>query len=213
MSRQPTLTNATEVRDHWWWRPGWHIGRSAYTWHITFSGQTDLHRLVSEYQEALRPLDQVDLVPLEWLHLTMQGVGFTDEVSDADVDRITEAVRHRLSALQPAQLTFHRPVLLPEATALAPTPADPIHTLRGAIREAIGDVWGMGAVPEADDGFRAHVSVGYINAPGLARPISDTLARVVAEPATITVNTASLIVLNRDERIYRWRTRAAISFG
>jgi len=65
----------------------------AYTWHITFAGQTDLHRLVSEYQEALRPLSQVDLVPLEWLHLTMQGVAFTDEVSTADVDRIIDAAR------------------------------------------------------------------------------------------------------------------------
>lgn len=30
-------------------------------------------------------------MPSEWLHLTVQGVGFADEVSDADVGAITAA--------------------------------------------------------------------------------------------------------------------------
>jgi len=85
--------------------------------------------------------------------------------------------------------------------------------LRGAIRDAIGDVRGAAAISESDDGYRAHMSIGYVNAPGSATPIHDTVGLVSPEPAIVTVASASLIVLNRDDRIYRWHTRAEVALG
>src|SRR5262245_33980474 len=81
------------VRDHWWWRPGWRLGRRAYTFHITFEdgtveGGPDLHRLTAAYQASLAGMPGLDLVPLQWLHLTMQNVGFTDEVGESDVQAV-----------------------------------------------------------------------------------------------------------------------------
>ena len=70
------------MRDHWWWRPGWRPGRRMYTWHFTFDGQTALHELVNAYQERLAGLPSLDPIPRQWLHLTTQSIGFTDEVSD-----------------------------------------------------------------------------------------------------------------------------------
>ncbi|MGH3777668.1 MAG: hypothetical protein ACRDRR_18385 [Pseudonocardiaceae bacterium] len=35
------------MRDHWWW-PGWRVGRSSYTWHVTFDDQPAVHRLAAE---------------------------------------------------------------------------------------------------------------------------------------------------------------------
>ncbi|MEV4362688.1 hypothetical protein [Nonomuraea sp. NPDC049625] len=36
-------TDDTETRGHWWWRPGWRVGRSFYTWHILVEDQPELH--------------------------------------------------------------------------------------------------------------------------------------------------------------------------
>jgi 2'-5' RNA ligase len=155
----------------------------------------------------------VDLIPLEWLHLTMQGVGFVGEVPDDDLAAIRAAVGRRLASIPPASLSFGPTVLLPEAIALPPLPAEPVHVIRGAIRAGIADVWGGSGVPEADDGYRAHVSIGYVNSPGSARPIVDALRRTNAEPASVTVWAASLIMLNRDERVYRWSTVDAVPLG
>src|SRR5215472_3175916 len=87
------------MRDHWWWRPGWRLGRRAYTFHITFEdpdaveGGDDLRRMATEYQGILATLPGLDLVPLHWLHLTMQNVGFTDEVPEASADAVLAAGR------------------------------------------------------------------------------------------------------------------------
>ena len=213
MSTQPVLVNADEVRDHWWWRPGWRVGQRAYTWHLTFDGQHDLHRLAHEYQSALAHLPQVDPVPPEWLHLTMQGVGFAADVPADELAAVVAAVRSRLARLAPAALTFTRPVVLPEAIALPPEPAEPVHAIRGAIRIGIADAWGVGNVPEAEDGYRAHVSIGYVNESGLASPIVAALDIVEPEPASVIVREASLIELHRDHRVYEWRVVQDLPLG
>lgn len=213
MSTQPALVDADTVRDHWWWRPGWRIGQRGYTWHLTFAGEPELHRVAREYQAALAPLPQVDPVPIEWLHLTMQNVGFTSDVPPDGLTEILDAVRPRLTALPPATLTFGRPIVLPEAVALEPEPAAPVHALRGAIRAGMADCWGTDNVPDPDQGFRAHLSVGYINRSGPAEPIVQAVHAVETEPAAITVNRASLIELHRDHRIYQWRVVEEVPLG
>ncbi|HEX6074570.1 MAG TPA: hypothetical protein VFZ32_04810 [Micromonosporaceae bacterium] len=78
MNPEPTDT-VEGLRNHWWWRPGWREGRHFYACHLTFDNAPDLHRLADRYQQALRPFAGLDLIPRRWLHLTMQGIGFTDE--------------------------------------------------------------------------------------------------------------------------------------
>ena len=70
--------HATEMRDHWWWRPGWKVGRRFWTWHYTFETCPALHELVAAYQGLLEELPTLDLIPQRWLHLTVQGLGFVD---------------------------------------------------------------------------------------------------------------------------------------
>jgi 2'-5' RNA ligase len=154
-----------------------------------------------------------DPVPAEWLHLTMQGVGFTADVPPPELARVVAAVRGRLAELAPVTLTFTRPVLLPEAVALPPEPAEPVHAIRGAIRVGIADAWGLDNVPEADGGYRAHLSIGYVNRPGPAAPIIAVLDSVHPEPASTTVTAASLIELHRDSRVYQWRTIEDVPLG
>jgi hypothetical protein len=47
------------------------------------AGQAGLRQLVAGYRARLAEaeLPGLDLVPIEWLHLTVQSVGFVDEVT------------------------------------------------------------------------------------------------------------------------------------
>ncbi|GAB3461482.1 2'-5' RNA ligase family protein [Actinophytocola sediminis] len=149
------------MRDHWWWRPGWRTGRSFYTWHITFADQPGAHDLAAGYSPALAGLPVIDPVPSRWLHLTLQGIGFTDEVTGADVDRIVSAARARCARLTPCTVTIGPARVDPETIQLPVRPPAPLAALRLAVRGAIGDVWGRDHVPEAASGFRPHVSLGF----------------------------------------------------
>jgi 2'-5' RNA ligase len=207
------------VRDHWWWRPGWRLGRRAYTFHITFEdavvdGAEELRRLVRSYQRRLEGVGSLDMVPLRWLHLTMQNVGFTDEVSDSDCRAVAAAAREMCARLAPFLLTFNEVEVRAEAIAFRPSPAEPVAALRDTVRSAIASV--RGAIPEAPEhahGFQPHVSLAYVNAPGPAAPLVEAVSSVEEAPVSVLVGAASLIVLDRDERVYRWSRYETISLG
>jgi 2'-5' RNA ligase len=192
------------MRDHWWWRPGWRVGRSFYTWHVTFDDQPAVRRLAANYSRVLDDLPTLDPIPTRWLHLTMQGIGFTDEVDRPDVDAIADATRDRCAALAPFTITLGPARVDPEALMLPVHPAEPVTRLRTEIRAAIADVWGPDKVPEHADSFRPHVSLAYSNAAGPAEPIIQRLAARSVTPAEITVHRAALIDLNRDHHAYEW---------
>jgi 2'-5' RNA ligase len=206
----PLGANAEAVRDHWWWRPGWRVGRSFYTWHINFDGANELHTLAARYRAVLADLPGITLVPDRWLHLTMQGVGFTDEVGHDDVSAITEAAGKRLALLSPVTVQFGPAVIGDEAVALPAQPDGAVRAIRAAIRSAIGDVWGADAVPEEADRFRPHASVAYLGKEGPAAPYVEAVSHVGDGAARTPIRAASLIRLHRDRRMYEWDTLATV---
>lgn len=199
-------TDEQTMADHWWWRPGWRPGRTFYTWHLTFQGAGDVHRLAAAYRTALGDVAGLDLVPDRWLHLTMQGLGFTDEVSDEDVAAIVEATRIRLAGVPAFGLALDRPEVTPEAIRWEAEPGEPPAAVRSAIRSAIGDIWPE--VPEEAAAFAAHVSIAYSSAAGPVEPVAAALAAVDEPPATARIERVDLIRLNRDHRMYEWETVA-----
>ncbi|MFD7655070.1 2'-5' RNA ligase family protein [Actinosynnema sp. NPDC059797] len=205
--------HAEQLVNHWYWRPGWRPGREFYTWHLTFNGEHDLHRLVSEYQEALRDVPGLDLVPLDWLHITMQGVGFVDEVPETDMRKIVDAVSARLSDLQRKTLRFQAFTTRPQAIALKPEPPDAVHDIRNRIRQGIADVWGESRVPESDVTFEPHLSVAYVNTDGPSTPVRTALSGHGFEPAEAVIDRAHLIRLRRHEHTYVWSDVAAVRLG
>jgi len=200
------------MRDHWWWRPGWRVGRSFYTWHFTFADQPGAARLVADYMPLFEKLPTLDPVPLRWLHLTTQGIGFTDEVDRGDLDRIIDAARERCSRLEPFAVTLGPAHVDAETVQMPVGPTEPLVRVRAAIRDAIADVWGQDNVPEPADGFRAHVTLGYSNAAGPAEPIAAALARHGDRLAEVVVTAVSLIDLNRDRKAYEWTEVAVAPF-
>ena len=92
-------------------------------------------------------LPGLNLVPAECLHLTIQGVGYTDETTAESVAAVVDAVRAEVAALSAFDLTFGRPVILGEAIAIPPQPTEPLHQLLAAIRAGTGTAIGDAAVP------------------------------------------------------------------
>lgn len=207
------MTEREPMRDHWWWRPGWRVGRSFYTWHVTFENQPEAEQLVAAYAPVLEQLPQLDPVPLCWLHLTMQGVGFMDEIDRTDVEHIVDAARKRCADLDPFTVTIGPAHVDPETIQMPVRPVEPLVTVRRAIRAAIGDVWGADNVPEAADGYRPHVSLGYSNSAGPAEPIAAALTEHGEHVAEVTVAAVSLIDLNRDRKAYEWTEVATAPLG
>jgi hypothetical protein len=83
------MSDSTDtMRNHWWWRPGWRPGRSFYTWHITFSQNPRLADFSSRHKQIIDKFKTLDQVPSSGLHITLQGIGFVDEVARADIDHI-----------------------------------------------------------------------------------------------------------------------------
>jgi 2'-5' RNA ligase len=206
------VSSLSPMIDHWWWRPGWSVGRQFYTWHLTFEGATDVLRLVHEYTAHL-DLPGLDIIPDEWLHLTMQGIGFVDEVDEGDLEKIVGAAQQRLSVLEPFQISLGPTVVDPEVVRLKVAPPEPVVRLRHELRAAIAEVWGAVRVPEEADDFTPHVSLAYSNRPGDMQPILEAANGAGPTPGTVTLTHADLILLNRDNKRYEWTTYAEVALA
>ncbi|MDJ1135784.1 2'-5' RNA ligase family protein [Streptomyces iconiensis] len=121
------------MRNRWWWRPDWEAGRRFSTWHATFAQQPGVCRFIDAYRRVLRHVGSLDPVPDQWLHLTMQGPGFTDEVDENEIAEIVEAAQRRLAALPSFGVTFSSFDVMfsalritPEAVECFAQPAGPV---------------------------------------------------------------------------------------
>ncbi|RQX05027.1 2'-5' RNA ligase family protein [Micromonospora inaquosa] len=207
------VPHATDVRNHWYWRPGWGIGSRFYTWHITFDGQPEVEELADQYRSLLSSQPSLDVIPNRWLHLTMQGIGFVQDVATDDVDAIVAAARNRCARLSPFKLIIGTPHVDPESIQIAVDPVEPVRQLRAAIRAAIADVWGQDRVPEPAEPYNPHLSLAYTNTEGPAAPLIEALSSAPNLSAHAMINSCQLIVLNRDEGMYVWEPYATIDLG
>jgi 2'-5' RNA ligase len=179
-----------------------------YAWHFTFDAHPAVRDLAARYQARLAGLPGLDLVPVRWLHLTTQDVGFTDEVSDGDIETIIGAARQRLAGLSPTEVTLGPARVTAEGILLGVTPDGGLRAVRAGLRAAISDTWSPHQVPDAQE-WTPHVSVAYSSTTAPAGPYAAALADC-ADSAQCLIGAVRLIVLGRDEHVYEWTTRADI---
>jgi len=206
----------TTVHDHWWWRPDWRQGRHFYACHLTLDDQPELRQLVRGYQAATRELPFLDQIPAEWLHLTMQGIGFTDQISEREITDITASLRCELASLTPPTAVFHNPTISREALYLKAQPVGPLYNLRLRMHRAVLSVLGPDRFtePEPDpERFTPHVSTAYVNRESPAGSLAEALAHVRSRAVTATFHRASVLVFHRDNRMYEWTRATPIRIG
>jgi 2'-5' RNA ligase len=202
----------SEVRDHWYWRPNWRPGRSFYTWHIIFPNDAVLADVHTGYQRVVGSLPGISPVPAQWLHLTLQGIGFVDKVPQADLDPIIDAAERRLEHFRPFEIKLGPAVVDVESLQLPVSPADRLRRLRDQLRAAVTDVWGRDSVPELPE-LDPHISLGYWNRNAPAEPLQQRVKALSGGVARTEVTHVSLINLNRDHQQYEWTKYASLPLG
>jgi hypothetical protein len=198
-----------EVRDYWASRPGWRDGRSFYTWQVTFADRPEIAALHASYADLFDDLPGFTPVPLEWMHLSLQGVGFTDRVPDADLADIVDATRPRLAVVEPFPVTIGPATLGPESIQLPVRPAEPLQHLRDLIRAAFTDIWGDDAVPELP-GLDPHLALAYSKHAAPAAPLTTRLLDHSPVSTALSITTVSLVTLVRTHHHYTWTPHTTV---
>lgn len=186
-----------------WDRPGWSTGREAYYWYLTFK-QPDLIQLARTCQQRLKSVPNLDLVPLDGLHLTLPKVGWTDEISSRRLEEVIALTRQRCSDQKAFSLTIGPLAGSPGAVRFSVSPWGPIVALNRCLQ--LGrPIAGM--PPEDGTEFRPHVGIAYSNAivsPSALISLISDLRKL--PPITVQVEEVELVRLRREGSSYRWST-------
>jgi 2'-5' RNA ligase len=201
--------NLSRLVDHWD-RPGWRDGRRSYHWIVTFAHVPGVTQLAVRCQDQLRRQPTLDLVAVDSLHVTIQRVAFTDEMTPSILRTVAVAATNRYAALPPFTATVGPLAGSTGAVRFSVGPHQPFHRVRDAARAAIAEVAGPAAVPDATAPFVPHVSIAYNNSPTDARPIIDTVAHLrTYGSVTAPIRIVDLVELRREGKAYVWAHIAA----
>ena len=206
---------AIRLQDHSRWRPEWHRDRTFLWWYLTFDDQPELRGLTSAIQRALRHVDCLDALPVDWLHLTLHDVGFVDEVPPEQIGPLVLAATRALGDLRPLELVLSEPSTMQDALVLRVEPLDELSRLRDALYTAAAGLAPSlsGTSPEVDE-FWPHVSLAYVNRECEAQELLSQLpAHVAVGGSRLTVRAVTLAAVNRVGRGYQWTPAATIPLG
>lgn len=211
------IRRASRIADHWYPRPGWRPGRLFDTWHILFDDLQEVRALASRSQEVLQRLPGLVAVPIEWLHMTVQGVGWSDEVTDSQRSDVIDCVTEEMAGVREIHATFGPPLVKGEALVLPVAPVEALHDVRNRIRTGVARA--LGGPPwealEQRHGFLPHVSVAYARLDADAAPYAMALDTVAPARVTAVIRGIALI---RQERHpaprwqYTWDELARVTF-
>jgi len=185
-------------------------GRRYLTWYILFD-DPQLSLRVAQLQDKLADLEYLDPVPADGLHLTVQGVGFADEVPAGEVAAIGAQARRLCADLEPFSLAIGPIAAYSGGTFLRASPWQPVIELRRRLRDAIANIRGVASVSAEPARFKPHVSVTYCHAEADATTLRQRLERLRSiKPISVRVDGVGLIALRREGRTYRWDIREQV---
>lgn len=198
----------TCLRDHWHWRPEWRCDRPRYWWYLTFATESPLHQVARRFQQHVSGIDSLDLVPLEWLHLTLQDVGFVHELAPGQASALRAAAADAVSDLPALRLALGPLRTMNSAVVLEAHPTDELVALRHRLRTALAAVRAPDVPGPVE--FHPHVSLAYVNRECDASDVLDPLRDVPMPTAHVSVGKVTLAAVTRRNRAYRWEPVAEV---
>lgn len=179
--------------------------------HLTLQNAPVAEATIRRVQESLSEFSVIGAVPVEGLHLTMAGVGFTDEVTTAQLDKVSQQVFAMADALESAPLVLDSMLIASDAVMFRASEEAWLDDLLAAQREAVDDVLG----PRGWGSFHPHVSIAYADGTTAVDPLRAALADRVAqlEPLVIERPMLTLMRLGRDRHVYEWDVVRELSLG
>jgi hypothetical protein len=117
------------------------------------------------------------------IHPTIQGVGWSEELTDNDRDEVVRSVTGKFSDFAEFVIQLGPPLVKGEALVLSATPTSTLHELRNRLRTAIAAALDRPApiTDEQASGFLPHISVACAYRDADATPYTAAL-NTVSQP-------------------------------
>jgi 2'-5' RNA ligase len=180
-------------------------------WHLLFDDQPAVHDYARAHAELLARHPELSLVPVEWLHATLQSIG---PLSPALAAAVAEAARPALAGIEPFEIEIGPAQAIHNGVVPAIYPEDRISALFWALRQATQSVVGAEAMPTAPDRFWPHLSLAYSGARWDHDELSRALARLRPPRPRVRVTSAVLVDQEQAWRdTYTWRVIAEAPLG
>lgn len=204
-----TRQDVRRFANHWHWRPEWREDRACLLWYLTFEDQPDVLRRVERLTSSLHADTRIDVVPKQWLHLTVDDVAYADEMSSTQVGDLVDATREALRDCPLPPLDLGPTGAMSSAIVLHAGPRAGLLRLRERVQAVSAAVLRRDKPPLARD-FSPHVSLGYVNDECPQHPIMASLDSGETGGARASISRLTLAAVTRKSRHYQWATRAVL---
>jgi 2'-5' RNA ligase len=201
-----SLPETDQLLAHRNWRTDWTLERTCLYWYLTFDAEPELLALFEELMPGLREVESVDVVPADWLHLTLLEVGYVDEVDGTDVDAMVAAAES-IRDLMPLRLDLGPVTTMTDAVVLHVDPSPEVLALQLTLAE------GLGSLPHPrppGEGFWPHVSIGYLNSDCRRSEVMAAFTGLTPRTVSVTVPRLTLAAVTRLETHYQWQAVASL---
>ncbi|MEV0292593.1 2'-5' RNA ligase family protein [Nocardia sp. NPDC050710] len=205
-----SFNQIAQLENHWERGP-WPADRRTYFWYLTFR-DVALTELAAQCQSQLDS-ENLDLVPLDGLHITVLRIGNQDEVENSQILAVVNNAKSLLRNFQPFEISVGPLSGSRGAIRFSISPWDGLFELHRVVHKAVSK-----SVPELDmpdtERFRPHLGIGYSNR---IQP-SDRLIKKVdtlrdLAPVSVCVDNVKLVTLRREFGTYRWDEIATLKLG
>ncbi|WP_090069498.1 2'-5' RNA ligase family protein [Lentzea flaviverrucosa] len=180
-----------------------------YTFFLTFEDDLRSSENVQYSYRALANAPELDIVRPRWMHITVQGVGFVDEVEPLAIEKLTGVIRQKLCSVGPLCMTLGPAVVAQEGVVLLTSHTVEMQRLQAILRDGIAEV-----LSEKESGFGAplepHVTLAYSHGVGSTEGVKSSLRGSEELFHQVTFNSIRLVILGRDDQTYTWTTAAKI---
>ena len=185
-----------------WDRPGWRPGRIAYYWYLSFGDQPEVRALAAQCQSVISA-PHFDLIDGSELHMTLERVAFSEEISRERLHEVRRNGDRRLTGFGILETTIGPLAGSTGALSFSVEPRNRLDALRSLLVLANRE----SGISTDGDGqpFRPHVGIAYCNQRTAARPVVAQVEALRALPrVNVCISEALLVALTRNERSYSW---------
>lgn len=185
-----------------WDNPSRLLYDNAVCWHLLLGGHAGAQAAAATARNRLAPFAGLRMTPSQWLHVTVQRAGTTDQVTQDDMNRMLATAQAHLARAAPVTVTFQRIFYHPEAIVLSASPASSLAPVLTAARAATREVLGLDA--DEGGGWAPHMTLCYSATEQPAAPVIAELGKTV--PAfEVTIAELSLVIQDGTEDQWNWR--------
>lgn len=191
--------------DHWAAYSGWTPGRRHLTTYIVFEKTSVFAKAAKKVQADLADAPAA-LCPMDSLHQTLQGAGWEDELTCAQVEAVRRNAAAAVRRVTEFDLSISSLKFVEDALVVGLEPAEPLLELKSLLHDAVSRALGERAEGEPDD-LLPHMSVAYCNRVADAGPLFAAVekhGRIKAGP--YRVKQVELVWLTRETDRYIWET-------